>query len=170
MAGETLTTKTYRDRKIAQQKETMRYIYPTQKIVVAAATGNNPGSSDYQLVIGADADFHILGVTGSYGFLYAKNPAEPVSSTNPIIAHSAPQDGAEDVAVRMTDAATGRLLTEGYVDLELFMSPGAAGNPLRLIYEMDHIITRSKHIRLEFLNYDSDICQVQMAFHGRKYF
>lgn len=160
MAAPNMSTKDYRDRKISQQRETMRYIYPTQKILVPAASGNNPGSADYQLVIGADADFHILGVTGSYGFLYG----------SPETSHATPQDGAEDVAIRMTDAATGRLLTEGYVDLELFLSPGAVGNPLRMIYEMDHIVTRSKHIRLEFLNYDTDKCQVQMAFHGRKYF
>jgi len=170
MATPTMTTKDYRDRKIAQQKETARHIYPTQKITIPAATGGNAGSADYQLVIGADADFHILAITGSYGFSYLKDPTQPEGPTNPVIAHPTPQDGAEDVAVRITDASTGRLLTEGYVDLELFLSPGAVGNPLRMLYEMDHIVTRAKHLRLEFLNYDSDPCVVQMAFHGRKYF
>lgn len=170
MAPGKITAREYRDNKIKQQNEAMRSIYPTQKITIGSATGANAGSADYQLIVGADADFHILGVTGVYGFLYLKDPTQPEGPTNPIISHPTPQDGAEDVSVRITDASSGKLLTEGYVDLELFLSPGAVGNPLRMIYEFDHIITRSKAIRLEFLNYDSDPCIVQMAFHGRKYF
>ena len=170
MATQLSTTREYRDKKIAQQKEVMRHLFPTQKINIPAASGNNPGTADYQLVVGSDADFHILGITGSYGFLYPKDPTSPESQTNPVVAHPAPQDGAVDVGIRITDASSGKLITDGFVGLDLFLSPGAVGNTLEMIYEMDHIVTRAKNLRLELVNYDTDPAIVNIVFHGRKYF
>lgn len=92
----------------------------------------------------------------------------------PITAFHAPhafaQDNADDLGVRLVDGKSNRNLTEGFVPLELILSPGSHGNPLRLTLPFSHVVQRNSYLRMEFLNHTPTPAQIELAFHGTKFY
>ena|GEM_PF-5955307 len=84
--------------------------------------------------------------------------------------HPVSEDGEDDLHVRIIDGKSNRTLTEGFVPLELILSPGAYGNPLRLILPFSHIVQRNSYLRLEFVNHTPSHAIVEMAFQGTKFY
>lgn len=257
-----LTPSEYRDNLVNAQEFKGRFTFPSQKIQIGQAVNGSAGRSEYQLIIGNDADFHIQAITGVYKYLYASTQAivltkqaiqvlsnaysgisngsgitsetkqdfqaqinnmtarlnaylnrqEPsdnflIDLSNLLSAiqalyiqigaasfndygsltafmgqlgatpfnifglpHGQANDGSDDLAMRMVDGRSNRTLTEGFVPLELMLSPGAYGNPLRLMLPFSHVIERNSNLRMEFVNHTDSPAVIELAFSGTKFY
>lgn len=97
----------------------------------------------------SDGYFELIGITGSFDVPPGQKPG---------------------VAIRLSDSTgNGNDLTEGFVDLDLFLSPGPSGEPLRMVYKFNYLFQPNSTIRAEFINRspDTDV-DVKLALHGRK--
>jgi hypothetical protein len=147
----------HKDSLIATQENCMQFIIPRDIQVPP-----NGVTTSLSIVVGADADFEMRKLTAS--FSVPTNPASPMVNR-------------PTIKVRITDKASGKLLTDGFVDLNLIASPGFEGNPLYFPYKFAHYFRRSQTILIELQNIDSDASgysapaqRVRLALDGMKWF
>lgn len=139
--------KNYVANKINAQRYKWRNIIALPLITIA------PGGvsvTPVSINLPSDGYFELLAVTGAF--------TVPVGET--------PQ-----CAVRFSDSSgNGNDLTEGFVDLDLILSPGPAGEPLRTFYKFNYIFQPNSTLRADFINRSpATPVDVKIAFHGRKY-
>ena len=135
---------------VAEKKQKQRFNW--RNIIALPLITVAPGGAIVTPVainLPSDGNFELLAMTGSF---------------------TVPPGELPNVAVRFSDSSgNGNDLTEGYVDLELFLSPGPAGQPLRTFYKFNYLFDPNTTLRAEFINRSpATPVQVKIAFHGRK--
>ena len=126
------------------QENKYDFIYPLNNVSVPQGNITTPAN----LQIGADADFFINRINGSF---------EPDTA------------GEKKVSVRITDQGRGKSLTGGFVGLWLILSPGLLTDQLYHYYKFNYIFSRTSTILFEFINTSTTgDCTVNLALHGKK--
>jgi len=131
------------------------------------------------LQIEEDADFLIERITGSaYGPCTEPGARILDASTIFPLAGTAVPSGAtlaayadRGLALKMTDTGSGRELTNGFVPVETFLSPGY-GVSMHVPFPFKNYILRSSKIRFDIRNRDTTLEQfhfLSIVFHGRKF-
>jgi len=132
-----------RDASIALQQEAYPFFIPLNNITVPA---NNVNLSQ-ALTVGSDGDFLIHYITGDI---------EPSAG------------GLSTISVRITDQGRGNNITEGYVNANLFLSPGIRTNQLQMPWKFRYLVRATSTLQLDFLNIDVADRVINITFYGQK--
>jgi len=138
---------------MANQENEYRFNYVVPTVSVPANNVVTPVT----LQIGADGDFFLKAITGSF-----QNATGAGVNSN------------KTVSVRITDQGRGNLLTDGFCPLWLFLTPGLLTDQLFFPYKFDYIFKRTATILLEFVSSAVAVAPafenstVNIVLHGRK--
>lgn len=132
-----------RDAKLALQSEQYNFFIPLTGVTVLADSVNTPAS----VQIGSDGDFAIKKITGDF-----------VPNASSLCT----------ISVKISDQGRGNNLTEGYVPLNLFLSPGSSTNALFFAWDFNYILRATSTLQLDFLNTDTSNRAVNLLFFGEK--
>jgi hypothetical protein len=135
---------------IAQAKRKQRYEIPIARAIVAP----NNVVSTIVAIMPTDGYFLMRSITGTF---------------------TCPTTEVPNVAVAIQDTASGNNLTEGYVELVNFLSPGLliAGqvSPFVNPFEMEYLFDLNAQLKLDFINRSTiGNAVVNITLHGWKYF
>lgn len=122
---------------LEKQTNCMQYLIARNQIQVPA----NGVTTSLSIVIGNDADFELKKLLASYTI-----PTNVLS----------PYANRPSIQIRITDKASGKLLTDGFVDLNLIATPGYFGNTLFFPYKFSHFFRRSQTVLIELQNLDTN--------------
>lgn len=153
----------------AVQKNKYNYTYTVTGIIQDNTTAS------IILTIEQDADFYIEKITGSaYGPVDATTGIPSGADTSFDMPGTAGGYAARGLQVRITDTGAGRELTNGFVPLEIILTPGY---DLGFItpYRVNYMAKRNSKLRFDFRNRDTNGAgtahqQVDLALNGYKYY